>query len=51
MLGLNKLIYQKTAAYGHFGRNPGSDGAFLEKTDKTSILKSNSWKIHNINYK
>ncbi len=40
MLNLNKPIYQKTAAYGHFGRNPDSDGAFSwEKTDKTSIFK------------
>ena len=28
MLGLNKPIYEKTAAYGHFGRMPESDGAF-----------------------
>ena len=35
MLGLNKAIYQKTAAYGHFGREPESDGSFSwEKTDK-----------------
>ena len=27
MLNLNKPIYQKTAAYGHFGRTPESDGA------------------------
>jgi S-adenosylmethionine synthetase len=40
MLGLNKPIYQKTAAYGHFGRDPGSDGSFSwEKTDKTSVFK------------
>ena len=39
MLGLNKPIYQKTAAYGHFGRDPGSDGSFSwEKTDKTSLF-------------
>ncbi|MBH00534.1 MAG: methionine adenosyltransferase [Candidatus Pelagibacter sp.] len=39
MLGLNKPIYQKTAAYGHFGRDPESDGSFSwEKTDKSSIF-------------
>ena len=41
MLGLNKPIYQKTAAYGHFGRNPESDGAFSwEKTDKADIFNN-----------
>ena len=40
MLGLNKAIYQKTAAYGHFGREPESDGSFSwEKTDKTDLFK------------
>ena len=40
MLGLNKPIYEKTAAYGHFGRDPGSDGSFSwEKTDKADIFK------------
>ena len=39
MLGLNKPIYEKTAAYGHFGRMPESDGAFSwEKTDKTTVF-------------
>jgi len=39
MLNLNKPIYEKTAAYGHFGRAPESDGAFSwEKTDKTGIF-------------
>ncbi|MBT7624034.1 MAG: methionine adenosyltransferase, partial [Flavobacteriaceae bacterium] len=28
MLGLNKAIYEKTAAYGHFGRMPEDDGSF-----------------------
>ena len=28
MLGLNKPIYEKTSAYGHFGRVPGKDGSF-----------------------
>jgi S-adenosylmethionine synthetase len=40
MLALNKPIYQKTAAYGHFGREPESDGSFSwEKTDKTSVFQ------------
>ncbi len=39
MLGLNKPIYEKTAAYGHFGREPNVDGAFSwEKTNKTNIF-------------
>ncbi len=39
MLKLNKPIYEKTAAYGHFGRTPESDGAFSwEKTDKSSVF-------------
>ena len=40
MLGLNKAIYQKTAAYGHFGREAESDGSFSwEKTDKSGVFK------------
>jgi S-adenosylmethionine synthetase len=39
MLGLNKAIYEKTAAYGHFGRDPELDGSFSwEKTDKKGIF-------------
>ena len=39
MLGLNKPIYEKTAAYGHFGREPDDNGAFSwEKTNKTNIF-------------
>ena len=39
MLGLNKPIYEKTAAYGHFGRIPESDGSFSwEKTDKSAVF-------------
>jgi S-adenosylmethionine synthetase len=39
MLNLNKPIYEKTSAYGHFGRVPESDGAFSwEKTDKISVF-------------
>ena len=39
MLDLNKPIYEKTSAYGHFGRASESNGSFSwEKTDKTSIF-------------
>jgi len=39
MLGLNKPIYEKTAAYGHFGRNPESDGSFSwENIDKKDVF-------------
>lgn len=39
-LGLNKAIYAKTAAYGHFGRKAGRDGSFSwEKTDLVDALK------------
>ncbi len=39
MLSLNRPIYECTAAYGHFGRKPGSNGTFSwEKTDKISIF-------------
>ena len=39
MLELNKPIYEKTAAYGHFGREPDDNGAFSwEKTNKTNIV-------------
>ena len=40
MLSLNRPIYERTAAYGHFGRKPGLDGSFSwEKTDKMNIFK------------
>jgi S-adenosylmethionine synthetase len=40
-LGLNKPIYARTSAYGHFGRKPESDGGFSwEKTDLADALKS-----------
>jgi len=40
MLSLNKPIYESTAAYGHFGRNPGINGSFSwEKTDKIAVFK------------
>ncbi|RII37966.1 methionine adenosyltransferase [Pseudooceanicola sediminis] len=39
-LELNKPIYQRTAAYGHFGRAPDADGGFSwEKTDLVEALK------------
>ena len=40
-LGLNKPIYQRTSAYGHFGRTPEADGGFSwEKTDLIEALKA-----------
>ena len=40
-LQLNKPIYARTAAYGHFGREPDADGGFSwEKTDLAAKLKS-----------
>jgi S-adenosylmethionine synthetase len=39
-LDLNRPIYAKTTAYGHFGRKPGRDGSFSwEKTDLVAALK------------
>ena len=39
-LGLNKPIYQRTTAYGHFGRAPDADGGFSwERTDLIEALK------------
>ncbi len=39
-LGLNKPIYARTAAYGHFGRSPDGDGGFSwERTDLVDALK------------
>jgi S-adenosylmethionine synthetase len=39
-LGLNKPIYERTAAYGHFGREPDADGGFSwERTDLVEALK------------
>ncbi len=39
-LGLNRAIYQRTAAYGHFGREPDADGGFSwERTDLVDALK------------
>ncbi|QFU14931.1 methionine adenosyltransferase [Microvirga thermotolerans] len=40
-LGLNRPIYARTAAYGHFGRKPDSEGGFSwERTDLADALKA-----------
>ncbi|MFM5913785.1 MAG: methionine adenosyltransferase [Chakrabartia godavariana] len=39
-LGLNKPIYRKTAAYGHFGRTPEGDFFPWERTDLVDDLKA-----------
>ncbi|MEL6523374.1 MAG: methionine adenosyltransferase [Pseudomonadota bacterium] len=40
-LNLNRPVYQRTAAYGHFGRAPDADGGFSwEKTDLADDLKT-----------
>ena len=39
MLKLNKPIYEKTSAYGHFGRVPDDSGSFSwEKIDKIGVF-------------
>jgi S-adenosylmethionine synthetase len=39
-LDLNKPIYARTSAYGHFGRTPDKEGGFSwEKTDLADALK------------
>jgi len=39
-LGLNRPIYARTAAYGHFGRDPEADGGFSwERTDLADQLR------------
>lgn len=39
-LGLNRPIYARTAAYGHFGRAPEADGGFSwERTDLADALR------------
>ncbi|MDA0224461.1 MAG: methionine adenosyltransferase [Proteobacteria bacterium] len=39
-LGLNRPIYQRTSAYGHFGRAPEADGGFSwENIDLVEVLK------------
>ena len=40
-LGLNRPIYARTSAYGHFGREPDVEGGFSwEKTDLAAELKA-----------
>ena len=40
-LGLNKPIYERTAAYGHFGREPEADGGFSwERTDLAETIRA-----------
>ena len=40
-LGLNRPVYQRTAAYGHFGRQPDEQGGFSwERTDLAEALKA-----------
>ena len=40
-LGLSRPIYARSAAYGHFGRDPEADGGFSwERTDLVDSLKS-----------
>ncbi len=40
-LSLNRPIYARTSAYGHFGRTPDADGGFSwEKTDLVDKLRA-----------
>ncbi|MBP7002513.1 methionine adenosyltransferase [Amaricoccus sp.] len=40
-LGLNRPIYQRTSAYGHFGRAPDADGGFSwERADLVEALRA-----------
>ena len=40
-LGLNKPIYARTSAYGHFGRAPEADGGFSwERSDLADAIKA-----------
>ncbi len=40
-LGLNRPIYERTAAYGHFGRQPDNDGGFSwEKLDLVEPIRA-----------
>ena len=39
-LGLNRPIYQRTAAYGHFGHRPDANGGLSwERIDLVDVLK------------
>ena len=40
-LGLNRPIFARTAAYGHFGRSPDADGGFSwERCDLIEDLRT-----------
>jgi S-adenosylmethionine synthetase len=40
-LGLRRPVFRKTAAFGHFGREPGPDGSFSwERTDRVEEVRS-----------
>jgi S-adenosylmethionine synthetase len=40
-LGLNRPVYERTAAYGHFGRTPDNDGGFSwERLDLVEPIKA-----------
>ncbi|MEM6411523.1 MAG: methionine adenosyltransferase domain-containing protein, partial [Pseudomonadota bacterium] len=40
-LDLNRPIYARTAAYGHFGREPDADGGFSwERVDLVDAIKT-----------
>ena len=40
-LGLNRPIYARTSAYGHFGRAPEADGGFSwERTDLVETIRN-----------
>ncbi|MCK4672119.1 MAG: methionine adenosyltransferase domain-containing protein, partial [Candidatus Aegiribacteria sp.] len=40
-LGLKRPVFSKTSSFGHFGREPGYDGAFSwEKTDRVEDIAS-----------
>ena len=50
-LGLSRPIYERTSAYGHFGRTPDVDGGFSwEKTDLVDGFVGLSDPAHAINY-
>ena len=39
-LDLRRPIFERTAAYGHFGRQPDDDGFTWERLDRVAALKS-----------
>ena len=41
LLPIDKPIYARTSAYGHFGRSPDADGGFSwERTDLADAIKT-----------